>query len=63
MLRVGFQKLKVKDKTKGKIYRMEVFIAELRQVFSGHHRKASRETLVDQYEYEYECEYDAYHTG
>ena len=57
MLTVGFQKLKVKDKTKGEIYRMEVFIAELRQVFSGHHRKASRETLVDQ------CEYDVYDAG
>ena len=49
--------MKFKDKKKGKIYRMEVFIAELRQVFPGHHRKASRETLVDQYEY------DAYHAG
>ena len=57
MLTVGFQKLKFKDKTKGEIYRMEVFIAELRQAFPSHHRKASRETLVDQ------CEYDVHHAG
>ena len=46
-----------KFKKSRKIYRMEVFIAELRQVFPGHHRKASRETLVDQ------CQYDVYDAG